>query len=219
MTSKLDRRYSALVEVCGNLFLYFILAIIYVCVDMQSGRTCLMLWLGFVVGGAGPGLWIDGHRGAATCNVDTHGVLLHGVWSVQTVSFQREPQEPTQSIMHLPGASLPGKHGSEAKTNQDPCFARIITWQEGKDSNGNNCKVIDPAVNVIQKLLHFLVLCSDFLLFKKEGQKSASAAGWRGGCRYRRGRIYHTMSHICYIGWGGDFLHSFVVTHNGKSFL
>lgn len=82
MTSKLDRRYSALVEVCGNLFLYFILAIIYVCVDMQSGRTCLMLWLGFVVGGAGPGLWIDGHRGAATCNVDTHGVLLHGVWSV-----------------------------------------------------------------------------------------------------------------------------------------
>lgn len=27
--------------------------------------------------------------------------------------------------------------------------------------------MIDPAVYVIQKLLHFLVLCSNFLLFKE----------------------------------------------------
>lgn len=37
-------------------------------------------WMGCV--GAGPGLWIHGNRGAATCNVDTYGVLLHGVWLV-----------------------------------------------------------------------------------------------------------------------------------------
>lgn len=38
--------------------------------------------------GAGSGLWLNGHRGAATCNADTDGVFLHGVWIVQALPVQ-----------------------------------------------------------------------------------------------------------------------------------
>ena len=81
---------------------------------------------------AGPGLWINGNRGAATCNVDTHGVLPHGVWVVQAVPLQRQPEESTQPILHLPWTSLPRKHGFEAKTDKDPYFARCLRWKRGR---------------------------------------------------------------------------------------
>lgn len=69
---------------------------------------------------AGPGLRINGNRRTATCNVNTHGVLLHGLWVVQAIQWQ--PKEPTEPSLHLARASLSRKHGFEAKTDKDPCF-------------------------------------------------------------------------------------------------
>lgn len=53
-----------------------------------------------------------------------------------------------------------------------------------------------------------------FLLFK-----GRSAAGGRRGVVDTQGEEYIISYLVYYIGRVGDFLHSFVVTHNGKSFL
>lgn len=31
---------------------------------------------------SGPGLWINGYRGTATCDADTYGVLSDGLWVI-----------------------------------------------------------------------------------------------------------------------------------------
>lgn len=70
MTAKLDRRYSALVEVpiCTQILFY---------IDF---RVFLHTKFG---ASTGTSLWLGCDRGATSCNADTNGVLSHGIWTVQ----------------------------------------------------------------------------------------------------------------------------------------
>ena len=73
--------------------------------------------------------------------------------------------------------------------------------------------MIDPAVYVIQKLLHFLVLCSNFLLFKEGVEARLVGVGERGVVDTQaRGRIYHIISRILYRK--GRRLPSFFCSHS-----
>lgn len=60
-------------------------------------RHCLifdnisMTWFDLkLVDSAGPSLWFNGDRGTATCNADSFGVLLDGVWIVQAMPVKRQ---------------------------------------------------------------------------------------------------------------------------------
>ena len=80
MTSKLDRRYCALVEVTNNH--------LHVCLYLKRSLTSkYYLFLNTKSGNlaciAGPSMRITRNRGATTRNACTNGVLLHGIWPVQ----------------------------------------------------------------------------------------------------------------------------------------
>ncbi|KAG5559231.1 hypothetical protein RHGRI_008958 [Rhododendron griersonianum] len=114
MTSKLDRRYSALVELSPS--------------SWPLGRDSV----------PGPGLWIGGNGRATACDVGTDGVFPHGLRIIQAVPVQRQPKESPQPVVHLPRASLSRKHGLEAETYQDsdpyPCQKCIqIKFRKDKD--------------------------------------------------------------------------------------
>ncbi|KAI8565422.1 hypothetical protein RHMOL_Rhmol03G0258000 [Rhododendron molle] len=113
MTSKLDRRYSALVEDPTD----------YVAHTQQK---------------ISPGLWIGGNGRATTCDVGTNGVFPHGLRIIQAVPVQRQPKESPQPVVHLPRASLSREHGLKAETYQDsdpyPCQKCIqIIFRKDKD--------------------------------------------------------------------------------------
>lgn len=106
MTSKLDRRFSALVEVCGAKYVQEYSEIVVFCIIsnysahitgyssdlIQDIYEIEQVYMGVHIKGCvvcvGPGLWINGDRGAATCHVDTHGVFFDGVWVVQAMPLQ-----------------------------------------------------------------------------------------------------------------------------------
>jgi hypothetical protein len=69
MTAKLDRRYSALVEVsiCTQIFFYIDFRVLHTKFGVSTGTS----------------LWFGCDRGATSCNADTNGVLPHGIWPVQ----------------------------------------------------------------------------------------------------------------------------------------
>ena len=124
MTSKLDRRYSALVEV---LFPEFILhTISYSC--MNTGKSVLLnqIFSGF----SGSIMWFDHYRGAASRHVDSHGVLSHGVRIVQAVDSQSQSEKPLESVLHCSRASVTGKHGVEVKTNKNTNLVEEDGWEE-----------------------------------------------------------------------------------------
>lgn len=57
MASKLDRRYSALVEVCCNLYLIPLLAIIHVCGGVHDRYDCAERGIAFLMFMDGFGSW------------------------------------------------------------------------------------------------------------------------------------------------------------------
>ena len=58
--------------------------------------------IAIVVGGsAGSSVWINGNRGAASCHVNTNGVLSHGIWLVQAIQVECQPKKSLEPIMHF----------------------------------------------------------------------------------------------------------------------
>lgn len=80
MTSKLDRRYSALVEVCITVPYrsFIIIWLAWIHLTMKASFIYFIVW-----GPTGSGMWVNGDRGAAPCHVNTIGVFSHGIWYVQ----------------------------------------------------------------------------------------------------------------------------------------
>lgn len=81
---------------------------------MEIGFTYWGMW-----GSLGSIMWVDGDRGAASCHVDSHGVLSHGIWVVQAIDGQSESKKPLESVLHRSRASLTRKHGLEVKTDKN----------------------------------------------------------------------------------------------------
>nr|GLL20653.1 pollen-specific protein SF21-like [Ipomoea trifida] len=102
MTAKLDRRYSALVEV-------YALSYIFTFCNFYP-----------IFNQLGTSLRINGDRGATTRNVDPVRVFPNGVWTIPAKPVHGEPSEPSKPILHRARASLPRKHGTETKTDKDP---------------------------------------------------------------------------------------------------
>lgn len=59
-----------------------------------------------VLGPTGSVMRITGDRGAASCHVNINGVFSHRVWIIQA-NFKCQSKKPVESMLHLPGASLP----------------------------------------------------------------------------------------------------------------
>ncbi|WVY89270.1 hypothetical protein V8G54_034784 [Vigna mungo] len=113
MTSKLDRRFSALVEV---------LKIVY-----QSVTRLCNIGIGFsftISAGetTGSSMWVNGNRGAASCDVNTDGVLSDGIWLVQAIEAECQPKKPLESILHISRALLPREYGFKIETHKDTNF-------------------------------------------------------------------------------------------------
>lgn len=69
-------------------------------------------------------MWVNGYRGAASCNVDTIGVLPHGIWLIQAFSVKCQPKKPLESILHCTRAAFTRKHGIEVETDKDSDSSR-----------------------------------------------------------------------------------------------
>ena len=69
---------------------------------------------------AGARLWINCHGGAAASNVDINGVFPDGIRAAHAESAQWQPKEPVEPYLYRARAPLPGEHGIETKTDQDP---------------------------------------------------------------------------------------------------
>lgn len=80
MTSKLDRRYTALVEVCNTGFMP--ISTLMLCIHKTWAVLDSIVCL------AGSGMWFGGNRRATGCHANTIGILPHGVWLLQTISIQ-----------------------------------------------------------------------------------------------------------------------------------
>nr|GMD86301.1 pollen-specific protein SF21-like [Ipomoea batatas] len=132
MTAKLDRRYSALVEVyalsyiftfCNFYAIFNQLAVVYeinCCIYIPA--LLFIKHLGSFYD-TGTSLRINGDRGATARNVDPVRVFPNGVWTIPAKPIHGEPSEPSQPILHRARASLPRKHGTETKTDKDPAHA------------------------------------------------------------------------------------------------
>jgi hypothetical protein len=116
MTTKLDRRYCALVEVTyssKNLI-----------PSVHTGVKRLMAKVVFRGQNcAGSGLWFTCHRRAAPCDGDPDGILPHGVRALQAIAAGKQPPEHTEPVLHITRASVTGEHGSEAEAHQDAHLA------------------------------------------------------------------------------------------------
>lgn len=72
-----------------------------------------------VGGSLGSIMWIDGDGGAASCNVDSLGVLSDGIRVVQAGEGESESEKPFESVLHCARAALTRKHGLEVKTDKN----------------------------------------------------------------------------------------------------
>lgn len=81
-------------------------------------------------GTTGSSMWINGNRGAASCHVNTNGVLSHGIWPVQAIQAECQPKKPLESILHISGALLAGEYGFEVETHKDTNFSGILEVDE-----------------------------------------------------------------------------------------
>jgi len=75
-------------------------------------------------------MWINGNRGAASCHVNTDGVLSHGIWLVQAIQAERKPKKPLESILHISGALLPREYGFKIETHKDTNFPENLDVDE-----------------------------------------------------------------------------------------
>lgn len=67
-------------------------------------------------------MWINGNRGAASCDVNTDGVLSDGIWLVQAIQAKCQPKKPLESILHISRALLPREYGFKIETHKDTNF-------------------------------------------------------------------------------------------------
>ena len=112
MTSKLDRRYCALVEVKFYQYVYpyqFKVLAFRCQVFKPSLLACF----------AGSSMWVARNGGATSRNAHTDGVLFHGVRPLQAKPAHQQPAQHPQPVLYIPGAPFAREHGSEAKADQD----------------------------------------------------------------------------------------------------
>lgn len=76
---------------------------------------------------------VSGHRGAATRNADPDGVLLDGIWDVQTVPAREQPPEHPEPVLHIAGAAVTREHGGEAEAHQDSDLPQRLSNTRGAD--------------------------------------------------------------------------------------
>lgn len=116
MTSKLDRRLSALVEVCK-----IVPSNVNRWRDSLSAEMSLNL-IGVVCGTTGSSMWVNGDRGAASCYVNTNGVLSHGIWLVQASEAKCQPKKSLESNLDFSRALFTREYGFETETNKNTNF-------------------------------------------------------------------------------------------------
>ncbi|KAL2317900.1 hypothetical protein Fmac_031776 [Flemingia macrophylla] len=118
MTAKLDRRFSALVEVF-RIVKFPIACYIAIILDLMT-----------VGGTTGSSMWINGNRGAASCLVNTDGVLSYGIWLVQAIQAECQPKKPLEPILHFSRALFTGEYGFEIETHKDENFCGYLEVDE-----------------------------------------------------------------------------------------
>ena len=67
------------------------------------------------------------HRGAATRDVDSDGILLNGIRALQAVPARQQPSEHSKPVLHLARAPVTREHGGEAEADQDSDLPQCLT--------------------------------------------------------------------------------------------
>lgn len=62
---------------------------------------------------------VFGNRGATTSYVDPSRIFPNGLWILQTIIQEFEPEKPVKPILHFSGTAVTREHGPKVEAHQD----------------------------------------------------------------------------------------------------